>query len=300
MLLVTGITGRSGRYFLRELIANKYAGPIRCVLRSSSYTAELDNSGLQIEKAIGDLTDQAFLDSCMIGVDTVLHFTSIFYSVNIMRAAVKNNVRRAILVHTTGIYSKYKSASEEYKNIEVQIADIIAASASSIGLTILRPTMIYGSVNDGNMIVFIKLIDKLRIMPVINRGESLIQPVNARDLGKAYYQVLIRPEITIGDYILSGEKPVTMLNMFKIISNALGKKTIFLNVPLSLGVFLAKTLKLITLGKVDYIERVQRMGEDRSYPHDAASRDFGYCPMTLEEGINIEVKQYAGIIDNHR
>jgi uncharacterized protein YbjT (DUF2867 family) len=294
MLLVTGITGHSGSYFLKELINNKYEAPIRYVVRETSDTSLLDNSGLNVEKVVGDLNDQDFMNKSMAGIDTVLHIGSIFYSVTVMKAAVKNNVRRAILVHTTGIYSKYKSASEEYKNIELEVKKII--NASPMGLIILRPTMIYGNVNDKNMVIFIKMVDKLRLFPVIDHGKSLLQPVNGRDLGKAYYQVLTNPDIMNGDYILSGEKPITMLNMFKLISNTLGKKTTFVSVPLGFGVFLARILKAFTLGKVDYIEKVQRMGEDRSFPHDAAFRDFGYDPMPFAEGIKIEVKQYVEMI----
>jgi uncharacterized protein YbjT (DUF2867 family) len=150
--------------------------------------------------------------------------------------------------------------------------------------------MIYGNIIDNNMVVFIRMVDKLRLFPVIDHGKSLLQPVNGCDLGKAYYQVLTNPNIMNGDYILSGEKPITMLNMFKLISSTLGKKTIFISVPLGFGVFLARILKAVTLGKVDYIEKVQRMGEDRSFPHDAAFRDFGYTPMPFAEGIKMEVK----------
>lgn len=293
MLLVTGITGHSGKYFLQELITHKYEDTIRCVVRSSSDTSLLDNCGLKIEKVVGDLIDQEFMDGCMKDVDTVMHIGAIFYSIQVMKAAVKNNVKRAILVHTTGIYSKYKSASEEYMNIESEVRTIIKDNASAIGLTILRPTMIYGNVNDKNMVIFIKMVDKLRLFPVIDRGKSLLQPVNGRDLGKAYYQVLAKPEIMNGDYILSGEKPIRMLDMFKLISNNLGKKTVFVNVPLGFGEFSARILKAVTLWKVDYIEKVQRMGEDRSYPHDDAAIDFGYDPMPFEEGLRIEVEQYV-------
>lgn len=293
MLLVTGITGHSGRYFLQELIDNKYEDTIRCIVRKTSDTSLLGSSGLRIEKAIGDLSDQKFMDEAMIGVDTVMHIASIFHSVTVMKAAVKNNVKRAIFVHTTGIYSKYKSASDEYKSIESSIEKILKDSDSSIGLIYLRPTMIYGNINDKNMVVFIKMVDKLRLLPVIDHGKNLLQPVNGRDLGRAYYQILSKPDIMSGDYILSGEKPITMLEMFKLISYNLGKKTTFISVPLGLGVFLARCLKACTLGKVDYIEKVQRMGEDRSYPHDAATRDFGYKPMPFEKGIKIEVEQYV-------
>ena len=50
MLLVTGITGHTGRYFLQELIDYKYEGPIRCIVRETSDTSMLDNSGLNIER----------------------------------------------------------------------------------------------------------------------------------------------------------------------------------------------------------------------------------------------------------
>ncbi len=292
MLLVTGITGHSGMYFLQELIKNDYKGPIRCMIKDPSEISLLDNTSLNIETTVGDLTDLRFAEEAMHDVDTVLHIASIFYSVNVMKAAVKNNVSRAILVHTTGIYSKYKSASEEYKSIEAQINEIIRKHQSPIGLIYLRPTMIYGNVNDKNMVIFIKMVDKLRLLSVIDHGKSPLQPVNGRDLGKAYYQVLSNPDIMSGDYILSGESPITMLDMFKLISNKLDKRTIFISVPLGLGVFMARILKAATLGQVDYIEKVQRMGEDRSFSHEAAEGDFGYQPMPFEEGIRIEVEQY--------
>ncbi|MFL0268899.1 NAD-dependent epimerase/dehydratase family protein [Candidatus Clostridium radicumherbarum] len=292
MLLITGITGYSGKYFLQELIKNKYEDNIRCIVRDTSDTSMLDSSGLRIEKIIGDLTDQELMNRAMVGVDTVVHIGSIFYSIVVMKSAVLNNVKRAIFIHTTGIYSKYKSASEEYKNIEMKIQEIIKENNSQIGLIYLRPTMIYGYLNDRNMIVFIKMVDKLRLFPVISHGKNLLQPVNGKDLGKAYYQVLSNSEIMSGDYILSGKRPISMLEMFKLISKNLNKKTTFISIPLRLGVFMGRFLKVCTFGKVDYIEKIQRMGEDRSFPHDAAERDFGYRPILFEEGLKIEVEDY--------
>lgn len=292
MLLVTGITGHSGRYFLKELIKNKYEGPIRCVVRENSDTTLIDNSGLNIEKVVGDLENQEFMNEVMNEVNTVVHIASIFHSVTLMRAAVKNDVKRAVLVHTTGIYSKYKSASEEYKGIEESIDKIVKESNSTIGLIYLRPTMIYGNINDSNMIVFIKMVDRLRLFPIIDQGKNLLQPVNGRDLGKAYYQVLRKSNIMSGDYILSGEKPISMKDLFRLISKILNKKTTFISVPLAFGVFMAKVLKVCSLGKVDYIEKVQRMGEDRSFSHESAIEDFGYQPMSLSEGLEIEIKEY--------
>lgn len=291
MLLVTGITGHSGRCFLQELIKNKYDDNIRCIVRSSSLSAILDNSGLKIEKFVGDLEDKSFLDKVMIGIDTVVHIYNIHHSVNIINAAIKNNVGRAILVHTTGIYSKYKSASKEYKVIEKKIQDIMKLNI--INITILRPTMIYGDMCDHNISKLIYMIDKMKLVPVINHGTSLIQPINARDLGRAYYAVLISPIETAGkEYNLSGEHPISMLEVLKLISKTMNRRTIFVSVPMNLAIFVAVVLKAVTIKKIDYIEIIHRMGEDKSYSHEAAFIDFGYVPLSFEDGIQIEINEY--------
>lgn len=293
MLLVTGITGHTGRYFLQELIKNKYEGPIRCIVRETSDTSLLDTSGLNIEKVVGDINNQAFIENAMFGINTVMHIYNIHHSPSIVQAAIKNNVKRAILVHTTGIYSNFKYASQCYKDVERKVLELTSNPDCPTKVTILRPTMIYGDLCDSNMSKFIKMIDKLRIMPVINGGKSLIQPVNARDLGKAFYNVLISPDKTTGKaYDLSGEKPLQMIEVFKLISDKLNKKTTFVSIPLGFGVFLARAAKILTLGKIDYVEKVQRMSEDRSYSHEEAKNDFNYKPMSFDKGIKIEIEQY--------
>jgi nucleoside-diphosphate-sugar epimerase len=293
MLLITGITGHTGRYFLEELINNNYKEPIRCIVRETSDTSLIDNSGLDIEKIVGDLDDQEFIGRAMVGVSTIMHIYNIHHSPIIVQAAIKNNVKRAILVHTTGIYSQFKSASQEYKNIERKIKELASGSHCQTSITILRPTMIYGDLCDRNMSKFTKIVDKLSVIPVIDGGKSLLQPVNARDLGKAFFIVLMSPEITAGKaYDLSGDEPIKMLDVLKLISKELNKNTIYISIPLGLGVLIAKVLNKLTLGRVNYIERVQRMGENRSYDHDAAMKDFGYNPMSFEEGIHIEVQEY--------
>lgn len=278
MLLVTGITGHTGRYFLQELIDHKYEGTIRCIVRETSETSILDKSGLIIEKVYGDLNNKKFITKVMNGTDSIIHIYNIHHSPIIVEAAIEQNVKRVILVHTTGIYSNFKNASQEYKDIEEKVSKLTSKSSCPTKITILRPTMIYGDLCDSNMSKFIKIIDRFRVVPVINSGRSLIQPVNARDLGKAYD--------------LSGERPLQMIEVFKIISDNLNKKTFFISIPLEFGLFLARIAKIFSLGKVDFIEKVQRMAEDRSYSHEDASNDFNYKPMSFDKVIKMETDQY--------
>lgn len=291
MLLITGITGHTGRYFLDELIANQYIGKIRCLVRETTNTTILDNTSLDIEVLKGDLNDNKFLEKAIEGVTEIVHIYNIHHSKSIIDIALKKNVSKVVLVHTTGIYSTFKEASAGYKQIEADIQETLQIAKHSMNVVILRPSMIYGDLCDHNMSKFIKMVDKLKVIPIIDNGNNLIQPVNARDLGKAYYTALTKINKS-GDYDLTGDRPITLKKALELIALNLNKKVHFISVPLSLGVFGARAIKALSLNKVDVIEKVQRMAESRSYSHEKAKQDFAYKPMTFEQGITEEVRQY--------
>ncbi len=233
------------------MIDNDYCGKVRCILRESSNTDFLDQSDLNLEKIVGDLNDEEFIAQAAVGVDAIMHIYNIHHSRSIVKVAIESGVKRVILIHTTGVYSKYKEAAQEYIEIEKDIKSLTKAAGGSITITILRPTMIYGDMCDRNMSRFILMIDKHRIIPVINHGSSLIQPVNARDLGKAYYSVLMSPKETNGKaYNLSGDKPIRIIDVFKIINKELGSKTMFISIPLVIGILLARIIKFVTASKL--------------------------------------------------
>ena len=300
MILVTGITGKSGTWFLKRLIREKEGlknTKLRVVVRNTSNVELIDRSGLPIEKVYGDLHDASFAEEAMKNVSTVFHIAGIHTSLNVVKAAINRNVKRLILVHTTGIYSKYKSASHHYIETERQIEEMVASR--NMDVTILRPTMIYGSVSDNNVIIFIKMVDKLKLFPVINHAKYSLQPVHEKDLGEAYYQVLFNAEKTRNkNYILSGKEPVLLIDMLKTIGFYLGKKNTFISIPFPVAYVGACFLYGLTAGRVDFRERVQRMVEPRTFPHNEASEDFGFSPVGFKEGVKKEIDEY--ILKKHK
>lgn len=289
MILVTGITGHTGQHFLARLQREMQYPHIRCIIRASSNIQSLDASNISIEKYCGDLRDIPFLKGAMQDIDTVVHIAGIHWSKEVYEAAVYAGVKRLILVHTTGRYSKYKIASSEY----IEIEDSILSRKDGINVTILRPTMIYGSSRDRNIFKLIDYLYNHKIFPIFGKGNNLMQPVNARDLGNAYYDVLIRPDVTVNkQYNLSGGKAITYLELVKTISNELGKKHLFLHLPLNLSVTLVSVYNIIIKHAQFSVEQVLRMNEDRAYSHADAFKDFGYSPVDFYEGIKDEVKEY--------
>lgn len=289
MLLVTGIAGHTGRWLLDKLIKENYQGEIRCLVRESSNTKFIDDSRLNIEKVYGSLDDRGFLESSMQGVETIIHIAHIALSKNIINAAIKNNVKWAILVHTTGRYSKYKSASEEY----IKIEDEILEKRGEIGITVLRPTMIYGSSGDRNMYKLVNFLYKHKFFPTFGDGNNLMQPVHAKDLGYAYYNVLTNRDKTFDkEYNLSGKEPIKYIDLIRSVSQALERKNIIVKVPLNLSILAAKVYNAIDKKAIISVEQVLRMQENKDFSHVEATKDFGYAPMSFEEGIRGEVAEY--------
>ena len=291
ILAVTGITGHSGSFMLQQLIDNKFDGTLRCMVRETSNRTKLENSGLKVEYVVGSSKNPEDWLKLVEGADTVMHISGIWETPLLLEAVEKLGSKpHIVLVHTSGIYSKHKMASEVYKNIEKGMQKYFD---SGMNITILRPTMIFGDMKDHNISKFIRVVAKLPVMPEIDHGAAFIQPVNARDLGQAYYKACMHETLPEREYIVSGERPVSLHELCALIGQYLGKKTRFFSIPMGLGVFAANVICLVT-GKKDklLVEKVLRMGEDRSFSHESASRDFGYEPEKFETGLRREVEEF--------
>ncbi len=295
-VLVTGVTGKSGLAFLQELLKNSedlkdYS--FRFIVRNPDKlkTYELDKLNCHI--LTGSLDDEAFIEKTFNEgqFTTVLHIAGIARTLRLIPAAVKTNVKRLILVHTTGIYSKYKAAGEMYRNIEAEVERLL--KGTDISLSILRPTMIYGNMQDNNVSTFIRMVNKLRFFPTISGAKYALQPVWCGDLGKAYYQVLTNPDATRNkNYNLSGAEPILLIEMLRTIEHYLGVKRHYFSVPFPIAYAGAWGLYLITFGKKDYREKVQRMVEERTFSHAEATKDFGYAPLAFKDGVKFQIEEF--------
>lgn len=313
-IVITGITGKSGQCFLKRLLDESenlkgYKFKLICRKRGK-YSGNTDGyklvneavsgTGLNIELCDVDLENSNEIHSVFQEpVYMVIHIASVKMTLNIVPIAIEHGVDNIIMVHTTGIYSKYKAAGEEYRQIESKISDIInkyVAQGRNINKTIIRPTMIYGDLNDKNISVFIKMVDKMRIFPVVNGAKYELQPVWCKDLGNAYYDIMMNWEITKNkEYILSGGKPIELREIFEEIARQLDVKNIYVSCPYPIAYAGACVIYLLSFKKIDMREKVQRLVEPRAYGHEEATRDFGYAPLPFEIGVREEIEMYRSV-----
>lgn len=290
-ILITGANGHSGKIFLNNIENNRknIYEEIHVVVRNSSLDDFIERSPLNIIKHVGDIKDSDFVENITKDIDVILHIAGIQMSELIFYKAIENNINWIISIHTTGRYSKFKSASAEYIDIE----DKLLKLRDKINITILRPTMIYGSSRDRNMNKLIKFIDRFPIYPIFGNGNNLMQPVNAKDLAIAYQQVIENSEITINEnYNLSGKYPIKYKNLISTVSQHLNKKTVLVKLPIIFSRFFVRICRKLVPKFLLNEEQVLRMKEDKDFTHLKATKDFGYNPMSFEEGIVEEIKEY--------
>ena len=290
-ILITGANGHAGRIFLENVEKEhpKKFDEVNIVVRKNNLDDFITNSTLNIVKHQGDLNDYEIVNKITQDIDVILHIAGIQRSKILFEKSVQNKVNWIIAIHTTGRYSKFKSASAEYIEIEDQLLEL----REKINITILRPTMIYGSKRDKNMNRLIKFIDRFPIYPIFGNGNNLMQPVNAKDLARSYIQVIEKSEATKNEnYNLSGKYPEKYKNLINTVSKYLNKKVIVIKLPIFLSYYLVKFSRNIIPKFPLNEEQVLRMKEDKDFTHLKATEDFGYNPMSFEEGIKEEINEY--------
>src|SRR5699024_405041 len=160
---------------------------------------------------------------------------------------------------------------------------------------LLRPTMIYGSSRDRNMYKLVKFIDKSPVFPIFGNGKNLMQPVTATDLAIAYQQVLDNGEVCKNqNYNLSGKYPIKYKELIKTVALKMNKKIILLPIPIKLSYYAVLVGNCIVPKFPLNEEQVLRMKENKDFTHLNAQEDFGYSPMSFDEGIENEVNEYKG------
>jgi len=287
-LIVIGASGHSSKYFFERLLKEKYQKKIKCLVRDHSQIDHLNLYGLDLEFINVDFDDIDSLKASMQGGRTLLNIAGIEVSEKIIRAGTQVGINWFICVHTTGRYSKFKSASAGY----IKIEDTLLNKFSN--LTVLRPTMIYGSSRDRNMYKLVKYIYKHKFFPVFGNGKNLMSPIHAQDLGNAYYDVLQNRNTTFGNqYNLSGKHEITYISILQETASALKKNVKFIYLPIWFCLVAAYLGNLILGSRFPIsVEQILRMKEDKVFPWEEAYNDFGFIPMSFKDGIRIEVDEF--------
>jgi nucleoside-diphosphate-sugar epimerase len=282
-ILVTGATGFTGRFVCQELRRRQW--PFTCLVRPSSDTTWLAQHSIPWVTA--DLTDGLALKQAFAGFQTLINVASLGFgwAPGVIAACQAQHLQRAVFVSTTALFTKLNARSKAMR----QAAES-AIQTSGLNYTILRPTMIYGTPGDRNMVRLLRLIQRSPIIPVFGDGQSYQQPVYVADLAWAICEVINHPHTIGRDYNLSGGQVLTYNQVIETAARALGRSLLILHLPAQPIIYLLETLERFHLPLPLKGEQIRRLNEDKTFSHSLAQQDFGYHPRSFATGIAMEVE----------
>ena len=295
MILITGLTGTSGSAFYKVLCENKFKEKIRVVARKSTDLSIFDKTPLDLEVVMGDVEDIVFMKKAIEGVRLIFHIAAKDKSQKIVDAVCDSVEKPDVcMVSSTIVYSNYYRTSYLKKDEGTYIQRF---KENNIRYVFIRPTMIFGLPTDRNISVFVRWINKYPFFPMVKKGKPTIQPVHRNDLAQAYWLVLSNfDNLKNNEYIVSGKDEMSLLDMFKTISDVIGTKTNFINIPFPLAKFAVNLIYAVSIKRIDYREKLDRLTENRAYSHDAIQKELGYIPLSFEERLRQTIDEYSDYI----
>jgi nucleoside-diphosphate-sugar epimerase len=285
-VFVTGATGFTGSRVVPLLLKSGYA--VCCLYRASSDRSLL--SGLDIEWALGDVSDSQSLTSAMqsaLGADALVNIASLGFghADSIISAAQNAGVERAVFISTTAIFTQLNAGSKK-----VRVAAELAIETSRLKYTVLRPTMIYGSPRDRNMWRLIRFMRYLPIVPVLGDGEYLQQPIYVDDVARALVSCLSNDNTIGKSYNIAGKHALTYNGVIDTIAKQMNKRVWKIHVASKPVVSVLRFFERMRFPFPIKAEQVLRLNENKDFSYAEAQKDFGFSPLAFEEGVRSELE----------
>lgn len=289
-VIVTGAASRLSIFLLPRLILSGYH-----VYAFSRRQENIRNIGSAIQCRIGfrpnknqlswhQLSENSVLFFEEIrGIQNLVHIAPLWVLPQFMKSLKYSNLSRVIALSSTSRYSKISSKNAEERLLATRLVDaehdlIDYCLRANINWTIFRPTMIYGSSLDTNIMLISDFIRRFGFFPLLGSAKGLRQPVHFDDIAETCVSVMDKPTSFSKAYNLSGGETLTFFEMVKRIFVSLGRKPRIISIPITVFDMCTSLAGLIPANKSLNMEMIRRMNDDLCFNHAKAHHDFGYCP----------------------
>ncbi|MDP8162121.1 NAD-dependent epimerase/dehydratase family protein [Pasteurella skyensis] len=207
----------------------------------------------------------------------------LFSSVKAVADGVEGFLREDYIATPKTPYGKSKLKAEEYL--------LSKELPQGKRLFIIRPTMIHGEGNKGNLNLLHKIVNKGIPWPLASfKNERSFLSMD--NLNYVISEMLNNKEIASGIYHLADDETISTNQLIKIIANTSGKKTRLWKIPVNLIKFVAKIGD--RLGLPLNSERLQKLTENYAVSNKKIKQALGIekLPLTAEEGLIKTIKSF--------
>lgn len=294
-VLVTGAGGFVGRAVVRELVARGLT--VSALVR----TLPIDTGGA-VTWHKGDLFDPTSLAAAVAGCDAVIHLVGIIRqtqdkqqtfervhvegTARVVRTAELAGVTRYVQMSALGARL---DAPAEYMRTKWEAEEHVRRS--TLATTVFRPSVILGAGGEFTKMLLAWSFGTAfpyAFMPFFGKGfvgyrpAGKLQPIEVRDVARAFVDALDRPAAIGKTYDLVGSEVVDWPTLYALASGAFtGKQKLTVGIP----AWYAKTLtKLVPAKWLPFNrDQVQMSQEDNTGDAAPFAEDFGWSPTGLRE-----------------
>jgi len=307
-VLVTGATGAVGPRVVWALHAGKYH--IRTLSLENAPVSTMPDG---VEVRLGDVADEATVQSAMKGIDIVMHLAALVHSANpepklrvqyehtnvagtvaVVGAAAKAGVKRILFFSTITVYGSSEGRlldenspthpSTLYAQTKLAAEQIVLKARGSddrpIG-TVLRLAAVYGSRLKGNYERLARALAHKFFIP-IGDGRNRRTLIYDRDVAQAAVLAAEHPDAAGRIYNLTDGSFHELKEIIAAICTALGRKPPRFSVPSALAFITAGILENAArlVGRSSPITRatIDKYVEDIAVESQRIKKELGFVP----------------------
>ena len=294
-IIITGATGFVGKN-LTQYLTTKSDTVIPLSIRNGDY--QLDNTADAIIHLVGkahdtkntsddneyyrvntDLTIALFDKFLQSDIKDFIFFSSVKAAAD----SVEGTLTEDSKANPQTAYGKSKLKAETYL-LSKQLP-------SNKRLIIIRPCMIHGEGNKGNLNLLYQVV-KYSVPWILAAYENRRSFIGIDNLNYVVYEILNHPKIPSGIYNIADDKPISTNALITLIAESINKKTKLLKIPKFAINQMAK------IGDKAHLplntERLQKLTESYVVSNQKIKQSLGIdtLPFTVEQGLTKTIKSF--------
>lgn len=294
-IIITGATGFVGKN-LTQYLTTKSDTVIPLSIRNGDY--QLDNTADVIIHLVGkshdtkntsddneyyrvntDLTIALFDKFLQSDIKDFIFFSSVKAAAD----SVEGTLTEDSKANPQTAYGKSKLKAETYL-LSKQLP-------SNKRLIIIRPCMIHGEGNKGNLNLLYQVV-KYSVPWILAAYENRRSFISIDNLNYVVYEILNHPKIPSGIYNIADDKPMSTNALISLIAESINKKPRLLKIPKFAINQMAK------IGDKAHLplntERLQKLTESYVVSNQKIKQSLGIdtLPLTVEQGLTKTIKSF--------
>lgn len=220
-VLVVGAGGALGQEIVRTLCAKGVA--VQATYRTRREDVEKRLAAIGAEPVMLDLSDSERLERLLADRDGAI-FTPIL-TISKAAASALGEGRRAVFFSSNNV--AVDPQADIYARLSQAEEEVLQAAPAA---TILRPTMIYGHPEDGNLSRLMTAMRRLPVVPLAG-ARAPQQPVYYRDLAAIAVERLLAPKDEDRLFAVAGPAPVSQRDLYRTAARAAGARPAIVPIP---------------------------------------------------------------------